>query len=148
MHVFLPIEKQNEVDTLSIVQEMWIRMPKVKIVISKSNFDTMEMDSYLYTKGTILKENKWGIPEPVEAELFNEQDIDMVLVPLVAFDNEGHRVGYGKGFYDRFLKKCRPDTIKVGMSLEPPVEKITDTSEHDVMLDYCVTPREVYHFQH
>lgn len=146
VHTFLPIKKQNEVDITAIINELRMRKPECKIIISKSNFTSLDMKSFLFRPETHLKENKWGIAEPVEAELFKEEAIDMVLVPLLVFDLHGHRVGYGKGFYDRFLKKCRPDTLKVGLSFEPPVTKISDVNIHDVQLDYCVTPQQVYHF--
>ena len=70
----------------------------------------------------------------------------MVLVPLLCFDESGHRVGYGKGFYDRFLTKCRPDTQKVGLSYFPPVKEITDADSFDIRLDLCLTPEKVWRF--
>ena len=70
----------------------------------------------------------------------------MVFVPLLAYDKQGNRVGYGKGFYDNFLSKCKPETIKIGLSFFPPEEKIKDVSESDVKLDFCVTPEEVFRF--
>lgn len=72
--------------------------------------------------------------------------LDAVLVPLIAFDARGFRVGYGKGFYDRFLKTCRADCLKIGLSLFPPVEKIADTADFDVKLDACATPEKIWRF--
>ena len=72
--------------------------------------------------------------------------IEVVFVPLLAFDKKGNRVGYGKGFYDRFLSECNPETIKIGLSFFEPEELIEDVFENDVKLDYCVTPDEVYQF--
>ena len=70
----------------------------------------------------------------------------MVLVPLLAFDRLGHRVGYGKGFYDRFLASCRPGTTKIGLSLEAIGRQVGDVHEGDVVLDYVITPSEVIAF--
>ena len=70
----------------------------------------------------------------------------MVFVPLLAFDKKGHRVGYGKGFYDKFLSECKPDAIKIGLSFFEPEELITDVFESDVKLDYCVTPNSIHAF--
>lgn len=70
----------------------------------------------------------------------------MVLVPLLCIDREGYRVGYGKGFYDKFLARCRPDCKTVGLNYFPPVERIDDVAEHDIRLDHAVNPDEVYSF--
>ena len=70
-----------------------------------------------------------------------------MIVPLLCFDARGHRVGYGKGYYDRFLQKCRPDCIKAGLSFFPPVKKIDDIHVADVQLDLVVTPNETFYFK-
>jgi 5-formyltetrahydrofolate cyclo-ligase len=72
--------------------------------------------------------------------------IDMVFVPLLVTDREGHRVGYGKGFYDKYLKQCRPDCLKVGFSYFDPLDAIEGKDEFDVPLDLCITPNKVYVF--
>jgi 5-formyltetrahydrofolate cyclo-ligase len=64
----------------------------------------------------------------------------------LAFDKKGHRVGYGKGFYDKFLTECKPKIINIGLSFFVPEELISDVLESDVILDYCVTPSGVYEF--
>lgn len=146
VHVFLPIKKHKEIDVTGIIEGLRTVNPGAKVIISRSNLGTFEMESFLYTPETPLQENKWGIAEPVDAEVFKDENLTMVLVPLLAFDREGHRVGYGKGFYDRFLGRCPSEVLKVGLSLEPPVEKILDSRPYDVKLDYCVTPEKVYRF--
>ena len=70
----------------------------------------------------------------------------MVFVPLLAFDLKGHRVGYGKGFYDNLLASCKPETIKVGFSFFDAEAEIEDVFSGDIPLDYCVTPKQVYKF--
>jgi 5-formyltetrahydrofolate cyclo-ligase len=70
----------------------------------------------------------------------------MVLIPLLAFDQTGQRVGYGKGYYDRFLANCRPDCIKTGLSFFPAEDKITDTNTFDIAMDFCITPDKIYEF--
>jgi 5-formyltetrahydrofolate cyclo-ligase len=64
----------------------------------------------------------------------------------LCFDLRGFRVGYGKGFYDRFLKKCRADCKKIGLSFFEPVKEISDIEEFDVALNFAVTPQEIYNF--
>ena len=79
-------------------------------------------------------------------EITEPDEIDLVLVPLLAFDQEGYRVGYGKGYYDKFLSQCREDVIKIGLSFFEPVDAISDINQFDMSLNYCVTPQQVYDF--
>jgi 5-formyltetrahydrofolate cyclo-ligase len=83
-------------------------------------------------------------PNPVHSLQYAVQNIDLVIVPLLAFDKYGNRVGYGKGFYDRFLSKCRSNVIKVGVSFFEPADRITDINPLDIRLDYCITPTRVW----
>ncbi|HEX8461529.1 MAG TPA: 5-formyltetrahydrofolate cyclo-ligase, partial [Segetibacter sp.] len=73
-------------------------------------------------------------------------EIDLVFVPLLAYDKRGYRVGYGKGFYDRYLSLCKPEVLKVGFSYFGPEESIDDTHQFDVPLNYCITPDNIYEF--
>jgi len=88
-----------------------------------------------------------GIPEPQNGLTVPPSEIEVVFIPLLAYDKKGHRVGYGKGFYDRFLSKCKPNTLKIGLSLFEPEEKIEGLDATDIPLDYCVTPVKVYEFK-
>ena len=85
-------------------------------------------------------------PEPVDGVEIPSTKIDVVFVPLLAFDEKGNRAGYGKGFYDAFLSECKPDAIKIGLSFFESEELITDVFEGDVKLDYCVTPNSIHSF--
>jgi 5-formyltetrahydrofolate cyclo-ligase len=140
----MTIEEQKEIATEYILK---ILAGKDKeIVVSKSNFDTFEMTHYLMTDNTKFKKNEYNIPEPIDGIEVPVSKIDVVFVPLLAFDISGYRVGYGKGFYDRFLSACKPETIKIGLSLFEPENQIDDVSLNDVKLNYCVTPSKVYRF--
>lgn len=143
LHIFLPIIKQNEINTFLLIERIQAEFPQVKIVVSKSIPETYEMEHFLYDEEKLV-ENKWGIPEPVSGELIAPSEISMVLVPLLIFDEAGNRVGYGKGFYDRFLQQCSDDLIKIGLCLEEPIDKIDDVNEFDVKLDYCIIPNRLY----
>ena len=143
-HLFLTIEEQKEINTEYILQ---ILAGKDKeIVISKCEFATLGMTHFLLTDNTKIKKNSYNVPEPVDGLEVPDAKIDVVFVPLLAYDQQGNRVGYGKGFYDNFLSKCKPETIKIGLSFFPPEEKIEDVSESDVKLDYCVTPEGIIEF--
>lgn len=143
-HIFLPIVEQNEVDTEFILQ---ILAGKDKeIVISKSDFETREMSHFLLTDNTKIAKNEYNIPEPVNGLPVPTEMIELVFIPLLAYDKKGNRVGYGKGFYDKFLSQCKPSVIKIGLSFFEPEEKIEDVLETDVKLDFCVTSGEVFRF--
>ncbi len=143
-HIFLPITEHKEVDTEFILH--LLSGKDKEIIISKSDFETRKMTHFLLTDNTKIKKNEYNIPEPVDGLEVPTKKIDVVFVPLLAYDKTGHRAGYGKGFYDKFLSECKPETIKIGLSFFEPEELIDDVFENDVKLDYCVTPDRVYEF--
>jgi 5-formyltetrahydrofolate cyclo-ligase len=143
-HIFLPIEAHNEVNTEFILH--LLSGKDKEIVISKSDFETRNMTHFLLTDNTKIKKNEYNIPEPVDGIEVPAKKIEVVFIPLLAYDKLGNRVGYGKGFYDKFLSECQPETIKIGLSFFEPEEQITDVFETDVKLDYCVTPNAVFKF--
>jgi 5-formyltetrahydrofolate cyclo-ligase len=143
-HLFLTIAEQKEIETEFILQVLAGK--DKEIVVSKSDFLTLAMTHYLLTDNTKIKKNKFQIPEPVDGLEVPVSKIDVVFVPLLAFDLEGNRLGYGKGFYDAFLLNCRKDVIKIGLSFFEAETVITNVFESDVKLDYAVTPNKIYSF--
>ncbi len=142
-HLFLPITAKKEVDTghvLSILQGK-----DKNIVLPKMGPD-QTLNHILLTDSTVIRPNKYGVPEPDDGLEVPAEKIDVVFLPLLAFDAKGNRVGYGKGFYDNFLKECRPELIKVGLSFFDPVGVISDVRADDVPLNFCVTPEKIYSF--
>lgn len=144
LHCFIPIEKFNEVDTSPIIQALWTTAAEIAIAVPRVNFTTGEMESIIYTAKSELIRNPWAIREPVGGKSIEAAIIDMVLVPTLVFDRAGHRVGYGKGFYDRFLKKCVQDCVKIGLSYFEPIDKITNIHHGDIALDCCITPEGIF----
>ncbi len=143
-HIFLSIEEQHEVNTEFILN---ILNGKDKnIVIPKSSFETFSMKSILLTDNTLIKKNQYNIPEPVDGLELKESLLDVLFVPLLTFDNHGNRLGYGKGFYDRFIEKCNPDIVKIGLSFFEAESLHLPTNATDLKLNYCVTPHMVYQF--
>lgn len=143
-HTFLSITEHKEVNTEYLLN---ILSGKDKhIVISKSDFSTLEMTHYLLTDNTKIKKNQWHIPEPINGIKIDSNQIDVVFIPLLAFDKIGHRVGYGKGYYDNFLANCKPEVLKIGLSFFKSEEQIIDVFKSDIQLDYCVTPEYIYQF--
>lgn len=143
-HLFLPIETQKEINTEFLLQILAGR--DKEIIVSKSDFETLKMTHFLLTDNTKLQVNAYGIPEPVDGLEVPSHKIDVVFVPLLAYDKKGNRVGYGKGFYDQFLSECKPDVVKIGLSYFDPEENIKDVSLQDVKLDYCVTSQGIIQF--
>ncbi len=143
-HIFLPITKQKEIDTSYILS---ILQGKDKhIIVSKSDFRETTMKNYLLTDNTKLVINSYGIPEPENGIEIPYEKIDVIFVPLLAYDTSGNRIGYGKGFYDRFLAHCKPDAIKVGLSFfEPELREIRKNDE-DIPLNICVSDTKSYFF--
>ena len=143
-HIFLPIKEHHEVNTEFILH--LLSGKDKEIIISKSDFETRKMTHFLLTDNTRIKKNEYNIPEPVDGIEVPSHKIEVVFIPLLAFDTIGHRVGYGKGFYDKFLNECKPQTIKIGLSFFKAEELIEDVFEGDVQLDYCVTPEKIYSY--
>ena len=144
-HLFLSISEKREVDTQAILH---ILQGKDKnVVLSKSNFNSGSLTNYLLTDSTIIRLNSWGIPEPVDGIEIPASKIEVVFIPLLVFDENGNRIGYGKGFYDKFLAGCNREVVKVGLSLFPAEKEIKDINPHDVPLDYCITPEKIYNFK-
>ncbi|AWX44265.1 5-formyltetrahydrofolate cyclo-ligase [Flagellimonas maritima] len=142
-HIFLSIEQSKEVDTLPLITML---QGKDKNIVVPRITGESSIENYLLTDSTKFKKNKWHIPEPVDGIVVPESKIDVVFIPLLAFDVKGNRVGYGKGYYDTFLGKCRKETIKIGLSIFNAEDRIDDIHKNDVKLDYCITPDKIYRF--
>jgi len=144
LHSFVPISKFSEIDTSIILKRIWAYFRHIGVVAPRVDPEKNELRNFIFTSETELIESAWGIREPTGNVAVSPGEIDLVLVPLLCFDKRGNRVGYGKGYYDKFLNECRPDCLKVGLSYFPPVDEIVDIGSHDVPLDYCVTPELIY----
>jgi 5-formyltetrahydrofolate cyclo-ligase len=146
IHIYLSIARNNEINTFHIINRLLKDFSKIKIGVPKCDLKGVTMASYEYNHDTKMKINKLGIPEPQNGKVILPENFSLLLVPLLCFDEKGYRVGYGKGFYDRYLKQTNTKAIKVGLSLFPPVKQISDANDFDVKLDYCITPDKVFKF--
>ncbi len=142
-HCFIAIEKFNEIDTHFIFQKIWREFPRIQTLVPRVNFQIGSIENLKFAPETELVKNAWEIFEPTHDAAIETEKIDLVLIPLLCFDTRGFRVGYGKGFYDKFLKSCRADCLKIGLSYFEPIGKISDAQEFDVRLDFCVTPEKI-----
>ncbi len=143
-HIFLPIAEQREINTEYLLQILFGKDKNV--VVSRTNFSDRSMQHVLLTDSTTIQKNEYNIPEPINGFAVDDQQIDVIFLPLLAYDLQGNRVGYGKGFYDNFLEKCRKDVLKIGLSLYPPEQKIEDIRPADIPLDLVITPNKTFHF--
>jgi 5-formyltetrahydrofolate cyclo-ligase len=151
LHVFLPLARKNEPDTWPLIHRLWTGELPVHLAAPVVQPDGISLKHYELTAATPLAANCWGIPEPAAspaAEVLPAQ-LDAVLVPLLACDWQGQRVGYGGGFYDRFLAECRPDAVFIGLTIldDEPVAALADVLPTDVPLHACITPSGVWNFR-
>ncbi len=144
VQIFLPIQSKIEIDTWPIIHGLWAR--KIKVASPVMNPDKNTMSSWLLTSKTQIESNNLSVPEPVRSTIIKDNEIDAIVVPLLAFDNTGYRVGYGKGYYDRFIATLNPEIPKIGLSFFSPVEQISDVDPWDIPLNYCITPYEIFKF--
>ena len=144
LHTFLPIRRQNEVDTWPIVHRVWAEFPHVRVLSSSTDFGTKTLASFDLRPDTVLVENRWGIPQPATPPRPVSQVPTLVLVPLLAFDERGHRVGYGGGYYDRFLAETGLGCLKIGLSLFEPVAEMDNLDPTDIALQGCICPNQRY----
>jgi len=144
IHCFLPIHSKNEINTIPIIQYCWKN--NINVVVPVSNFEDGTLKNAEFRPHTKTKQTKNNITEPIDPIWKKNDNIDIVITPLLAFDPKGHRVGYGKGFYDRFFASLQKDTKRIGISLFKPCKGIENISEQDIPLTHCVTLNKIYFF--
>jgi 5-formyltetrahydrofolate cyclo-ligase len=144
IHTFVSIDGKKEINTRFLVNQLFAIDCKVSTSITHLSPDYLEHTRiYSHTKYGF---DSFGIPTPLTFESVKETDFDLIIVPLLCVDTQGNRIGYGKGFYDRFLNNCRTDCIFIGLSLFEPVDTLFETEPWDVQLHHCVTPEGVKTF--
>ncbi len=144
IHCFLSINSKLELNTNPIIDYCWSN--GIKVVVPISDFKSSTMKTALYNSNTNLVEKDYNILEPENPILTRNDEIDIIITPLLAFDINGFRVGYGKGFYDKFFSAFKSQPIKMGLSMFEPIKKISDVNSYDIPLNICVTPKKIYSF--
>jgi len=142
IHIFIPIEKFNEIRTDIFINYFLSR--NIRVFVPKI-VDTQLISVEIFGDSK-FEVNSWRISEPISNEDSGVVDFDFVVTPLLYCDSKGNRVGYGKGFYDDFFESISIDTKKIGVNYFNPDENIDDVWENDIPLDYLVTPTEVLSF--
>ena len=143
-HLFFPIAKFNEVNTFYIKQ--LLEQQDKTLFTSQVNREENRLDTLLLPSEAAFFLDEWGIPVPQESVRVTSAKIQVVFVPLLAYDKSGHRLGFGKGFYDRFLASLEQPVLKLGLSFFAPEERIP-VEPHDIPLDYCITPEQIFSFK-
>ena len=143
---YMPMEENNEIDTFPITRFLEFSNPGLVIAYPRINAGTQEMQAVAADDETVFAPNEYRIYEPFDGGIIQPEDLDLVIVPTLIFDEKGNRVGYGKGFYDRYLKRCRADCFRAGISYFEPLSNIEDAGDFDVPLNYCITPYTNYVF--
>ena len=143
---FWPIEENNEPNTHLFEDYLAFRNPAMKLLYPKSDFEKTDMEAIEVDADTPFHKNAYNLHEPMTGIVMDAGVIDMVFVPLLIFDKKGYRVGYGKGFYDKYLKQCRTNCLKIGFCYFDAIDEIDDRHDFDVPLNLCITPQKVYVF--
>jgi 5-formyltetrahydrofolate cyclo-ligase len=143
---YWPIPTHHEVNTLPLTDFVQFRTPGLTLAYPRTIYERVSMEAIAVEEHTEYTTNQYGITEPVSGEVLSPYELDMVFVPLLAYDERGYRVGYGKGFYDRYLKLCKDDVIKIGFSYFAPEPLISDVNDFDIPLNFAITPERIYEF--
>lgn len=141
VHIFLPIEKFREFNSFILLNDK--DLSHVEFVIPVVSGEKMLTVRYIPEDISI---SNWGIPEPVKYKEVKDDDIDLVLVPLLVCDQKGNRVGYGKGFYDRFMSKLSDKIMKLGVSYFDPIHEEISNDSWDVKLDALMLADKMLEF--
>ena len=141
-HLYLSNNINNEAETGEIINLLFKKHKRVFVPkIQGSNLMNIEI-----VNNTNYSLNYLGIKEPLSSNQKDTSLLEVIFVPLLVFDKLGHRVGYGGGYYDKFLGNIKDDILKIGLSLFEPIDKIQDIEKYDISLDYTITPKRVYDF--
>ena len=143
-HIFMTIKDKKEADTLPIIQ--WLQSSSDHQVYVPKISGRNSLSHYELLHETELRKNKWGILEPVDSNTIDPSELNLVFLPLISFDLKGQRIGYGAGYYDRFLMSINKNCVKVGLSITPPLDNIDYSEKHDIPLDFCISHSGLYTF--
>ncbi|MFT4024211.1 MAG: 5-formyltetrahydrofolate cyclo-ligase [Flavihumibacter sp.] len=143
---FWPLVEKGEPNSFLLTDFLQFRHPGTVLCYPVTDMAGRQMQAVQVDDDTRFVLNKWGIAEPAGGMALPAEQLDLVLVPLLAFDLNGNRLGYGGGFYDRFLPRCRGNCIFLGISQFPPLEALPELAEYDIPLTACITPERIYEF--
>jgi 5-formyltetrahydrofolate cyclo-ligase len=143
---YAPMQHTAEPDVHLCARYLQHHVPGLQVAYPVIDFPTSTMQAMLVNEHTEFVRNMYKIEEPAGGKIIQPEAIDMIFIPLLVCDKQGHRAGYGKGFYDRYINQCREEVLKIGFSYFDPVEVISDIHAFDIPLDFCITPHHIYEF--
>lgn len=146
LHIFRSVVEKGELDTQPFID--WAHTREIEVVSPRVQSGDSNLVHHLCIPSTQMLTSAWGIPEPhPETPTFPVSQLRQVLVPLLAFDPNGHRLGYGGGYYDRFLSQIDPKCLKLGLCLElGRLPEALPAEPFDVPLDGVFTEQGFFSF--
>jgi 5,10-methenyltetrahydrofolate synthetase len=136
-HIGVFLSFQDEIDTFPIVEYLFEKGIKV----SSSKIEENNLVFYQLSAPATIETGVYNIPIPQSDVKTRAQDMGILLIPLLAFSKEKHRVGYGKGYYDRYLKNYKG--LKVGLAYDFQYLPCFKTDQYDIPLDMIVTESQI-----
>ena len=141
-NVLIYLSLKDEVSTNKIVEDLFSK--KKNVYVPKVDLKKDSMEAIRIDKKTCFYNNKIGISEPVNGEKINKKDIDLIIIPGIAFDYWGHRIGFGNGCYDRFLKGT--SAFKLGVAFDFQIIESIPAEDHDIKVDMIITDKRVIRY--
>lgn len=126
----------NEADVTSLIQNK-----DISCCVPKT-YPDHSMVFYQVDQNTVYEKSSYGIREPKDGIVVTKDQIDVMIIPMVVFDEQKNRMGHGQGFYDRYLKNYRG--LKIGIAFECQKAEMLVTQPHDVPMDLIITEDAVY----
>ncbi len=142
VHVYLPITSKKEVSTWPLIRRLWQEHPKVQIYTSVYG-ESRSLHHVIINSKTKFEDDSLGIPMPISDYEQRDTKYDLIIIPVLGFDNKLNRLGYGRGVYDTFLQN-QPAALKVGLAYEFSKLESIENEPHDVKLDEVLTEVKLY----
>lgn len=138
INIFIYISFSNEINTRNIIEKAF--KDKKNVFIPKVYKDDKLMKAIKLNSIDELKKNSMGILEPIDdSNYIEKENIDLIVVPGVVFDKECNRIGYGGGYYDRYLKDIKSKKNKIALAYDLQIVDKIESEVHDIKVDYIIT---------
>lgn len=141
IHSYISMNQRNEVNTHFLIRELLEEGKEV--IVPVTNFEDGMLSHVQLHDFDELQPNKWGLLEPPVTDTVEARSFDIILIPMAAADIKGNRLGYGKGFYDRFLSGCKG--TKIGLLFHRFIQEEIPSEDFDVKMDMLISEKGVIH---
>lgn len=146
IHIYLPLPGANEIDTYEFLDYVWKNHPEVEVFVPI--MDSSYMASALLQSNTPLIPSTFGVPVPKAAKHVNDVAFNYTILPMIGFDKNFHRIGYGAGYYDRFLSQ-QPSSKTIGLAYDCTLVTVPiPIQPHDQQLDVVITESKKFERKH